>query len=73
MAKKSRPKRKHRRSRFKTAADAQRQVNEIAAAQRAARKGIIRKRIDSIEKSKQRLHNGIGRIKNAQDAYDEFE
>jgi hypothetical protein len=66
-------KRKGRRSRLKTAGDSQTQLQQISSAQKAARQRKITIAIDSIEKSKQRFLNSLRRIKDADDAYREFE
>lgn len=70
---KGKPKRKGRRSRFKSAQDAQEQLHQIQAAQKAAHERKIRVRIDSIEKSKQRFLNTLRQIKDADDAHHEFD
>jgi hypothetical protein len=67
------PKRKGRRSRLKTVSDSQTQLQQISSAQKAARQRKITTAIDSIEKSKQRFLNSLRRIKDADDAYREFE
>jgi len=60
-------------SRFRKARDAQEQLEQIEEAQQAARKGKLRKRIDSTKKSEQRYENSLQRIKNTQDVEGEFE
>jgi len=71
---KSRPKkRKGRRSRLKTAKDAQSQLEQISAAQKKAQQRKIQVAINSIEKSRQRFLNSLRRIRNVDDAYREYE
>jgi hypothetical protein len=65
--------RKGIRSRFKTGRDAQEQLRQIESAQKAARLRRIKAKIDSIEKSRQRLMNKLDAIKDADDAINEFD
>jgi hypothetical protein len=67
-----RPKSHPRRSRFKTALDSQEQLEEIELAQKAARKGKIKKRIDNTEKSRQRLMNSLRSIRSEDEAYQQY-
>jgi hypothetical protein len=64
---------KGRRSRFKKARHAQEQLEQVEQAQKAARKRKLPLKIDSIEKSEQRLRNSLKQIRNADDAFAEFE
>ena len=72
MAKRKKKAAKGKRSRFKTGNDALAQLESIEHAQQAARKRKLRVRIDSIEKSEQRLRNSLDRIQNLSDANEEF-
>jgi hypothetical protein len=53
--------------RFREGDDAQQQLEEIEEAQRRARQGKIRKVIDSIEKSRQRLKNRFKGVRRPED------
>ena len=66
-------KRKGRRGRFRTAADAQDQLLDIRAAQRAVRQGKLKGSIDNTDKSEQRMSNGLGRVRNLDDAIEDFD
>jgi hypothetical protein len=61
-----------RRSRFRIAADSQEQLEDLEFAQKVARKGKIKKLIQSTEESKQRLDYSLRKINNAEIAYDEY-
>jgi hypothetical protein len=62
-----------RSSRFRKAKDAQKQLEQIEEAQQAVREGKLPKRIDSIEKSKQRFRNSLKKIRKADDVRKEFD
>lgn len=70
MGKKS--KRKGRRGRFETAADAERQLREITDAQQQTRKREKPGIIERVDKSKQRVRNALGHIRGIDDADAEF-
>jgi hypothetical protein len=53
--------------RFREGDDAQQQLEEIEEAQRKVRQGKIRKVIDSIEKSEQRLKNQFKGVRRRED------
>jgi hypothetical protein len=58
--------------RFRTGSDDLEQLKGIEKAQNRARQRKIKKKIDSIEKSRQRVKNRFRRIKNRDDAEREF-
>jgi hypothetical protein len=60
-------------SRFRKAADAQEQYEQIEARQRKAREGKIDIQIDSIKKSQQRETNYYKRIKDPGELGSEFD
>ena len=62
-----------RRSRFKTAQDAQDQLRQIEQAQADVRTGKSRAIIESIEKSRQRFRNSLGNIRSLDDAHEQFD
>jgi hypothetical protein len=57
--------------RFRKVKDAQEQLEQIEKAQQAARRGKLRKKIDSVEKSKRRLANSLKKVKTREDAWRE--
>jgi hypothetical protein len=63
---------RRRGSRFRKTADAQEQFEQIEKRQRQGRRKKARKTIDSIEKSRQRERNFLGRIRRPADLREEF-
>jgi hypothetical protein len=64
---------KKRRKKFRKVIDAQEQLDQIEEAQRRYRQGRADKKIDSIEKSKQRDKNARKRIRSPEDLAEEFD
>ena len=67
------PKRKGRRARFKRPVDAADQLSQIEQTQRAVREGKLHRIVDNVDKSKQRFRNGLRRVRDLDDAIEDFD
>ena len=60
------------RGRFKTGRDVQDQFEDVDRAQHDRRKGKDNTSIDTIDKSGKRFDNELGKVRNADDAFEQF-